>query len=267
MNPLLQPYDDSETARELEAQDYEAETPRALRSEAASVIEMIERAAMNPHIDLDRMERLLQMRERIMAQKAEAAFAEAFAKMQPDLPIIEEKGAITNNSGKVQSTYAKWDDINEGIRPHLAFHGFALNFRINQAQDKVIIRGVLRHNAGHTDEAEITLPVDMTGSKNGVQGVGSTISYGQRYTAKLLLNLSSRKGEDDDGQASGQPESGAVQAAVNAINMVLDTAGLMAWYGNNQAFVSDMSANEQEVIVRTFNARKRKLKEEASTNG
>ena len=39
--------------------------------------------------------------------------------------------------------------------------------------------------------------------KNAVQAIGSSVSYGKRYTASLLLNLTTR-GEDDDGTAAGR---------------------------------------------------------------
>jgi hypothetical protein len=59
------------------------------------------------------------------------------------------------------------------------------------------VTGVLARS-GHREETTITLQHDSTGSKNPVQAVGSTNSYGKRYTAFLLLNIVSR-GEDDDG--------------------------------------------------------------------
>ena len=48
----------------------------------------------------------------------------------------------------------------------------------------------------------MTLPYDSTGSKNTVQSIGSSTSYGKRYTAAALLNLTAR-GEDDDGKTGG----------------------------------------------------------------
>ena len=41
------------------------------------------------------------------------------------------------------------------------------------------------------------LPLDTSGSKNGVQAVGSTVSYGKRYAICALLNIST--GDDTDG--------------------------------------------------------------------
>lgn len=170
-------------------------------SETTAIIQMIERVALNPSVDIDKMERLMQMQERILSKSAEAAFTEAFATMQPELPVIVERGGIKNGRGEIQSTYALWEDINEAIKPVLAKHGFALSFRTGQRDGKIIVTGILRHSAGHSDETTIELMHDSSGSKNAVQAVGSSTSYGKRYTAAALLNLTSR-GEDDDGKAA-----------------------------------------------------------------
>jgi hypothetical protein len=42
---------------------------------------------------------------------------------------------------------------------------------------------VLSHELGHSEETTMTLPLDTSGSKNNVQAVGSSTSYGKRYTA------------------------------------------------------------------------------------
>jgi len=170
--------------------------------ESAAIIQVIERAAMNPDVDIDKMERLLQMQERIMERNAKAAYAADLARMQPDLPIITERGGIKDRSGNIQSTYALWEDINEAIKPVLAKHGFALSFRTGQEEGRITVTGVLSHREGHSEETTMHLPIDTSGSKNSVQAVGSSISYGKRYTAGALLNITSR-GEDDDGKAAG----------------------------------------------------------------
>jgi len=57
--------------------------------------------------------------------------------------------------------------------------------------------------------------VDTSGSKNGVQAVASSVSYGKRYTAGLLLNITTT-GEDDDGNgpaAKITPRVTSAQAA------------------------------------------------------
>lgn len=176
-------------------------------SESAAIIQVIERAAMNPNVDIDKMERLLQMQERIMERNARSAYSAALAEMQPHLPVITEKGKIVVRDKVtkeiIQSTgYALWEDINEAIKPVLAEYGFALSFKTGVMPDgKITVTGILSHRDGHQEETTMALPHDSTGSKNAVQAVGSSTSYGKRYTASALLNITSR-GEDDDGEKS-----------------------------------------------------------------
>lgn len=174
-------------------------------SDAATVLQIIERAASNPQVDIDKLERLLQMRERMQANEAKAAYAAALARLQPKLPIIKERGGIKNNNGVVQSRYALWEDVVGVITPILASEGFALSFRTGNDAGNVVVTGVLSHELGHSEQTSLTLPVDTSGSKNAVQSVGSSTSYGKRYTAAALLNL--RTGElDDDGAAAVSAE-------------------------------------------------------------
>jgi hypothetical protein len=148
-------------------------------SETAAIVQMIERAAMNPAVDIDKMERLLEMQERVMARRAKAAYIDALAAAQSELPIIVERG-----EGHGNIRYALWEDINEAIKPILAKHGFALSFKTGWDGDKISVTGVLAHREGHSEETTMLLPSDTSGSKNAVQAVGSSTSYGKRYTAQ-----------------------------------------------------------------------------------
>lgn len=169
-------------------------------SEAGAIIAMIERAATNPAVDIDKMERLFKMHGDVIARNAKTAYASALAQMQPELPAIVERGKIKISTSNVQS-YARWEDINEAIRPVLAKHGFAITFRVGQVDNKINVTGVLSHREGHSEETTMSLPTDNSGSKNAVQAIGSSTSYGKRYTAAALLNLTSR-GEDDDAKSA-----------------------------------------------------------------
>jgi len=216
------------------------EQPRmpSVVNESAAIITVIERAAMNPNVDIDKMERLLMMQERIIAKNAEQAFNAALAEMQDELPVILETGAIKNSNGKVQSTYAKWEDINEAIKPILRKHGFALTFK-SEINGSVKVTGILTHKAGHREQTEITLPADTSGSKNAVQAVGSTISYGKRYGLCAMLNIST--GDDDDGGLPAHKEPMKMQ------KMLITDARLTA-------AIAKIKAKEytREALLKTF---------------
>ncbi|MDX1117062.1 ERF family protein [Sinorhizobium medicae] len=204
----------------------QAPAPVPAVSESAAIIQVIERAAMNPSVDIDKMERLLQMQERIMERQAKASYMAALAEMQPDLPEIPENG-----KGHGNIKYALWEDINELIKPVLGEHGFSLSFRTGQADGKIIVTGVLSHRDGHSEETTMHLPTDTSGSKNAVQAVGSSTSYGKRYTAQALLNLTSR-GDDDDGKAAGvklisEEQRRELETIISKAE--IDVAGFCAW--------------------------------------
>jgi hypothetical protein len=173
---------------------------------SGGLLGVIARAARDPSVDIDKMERLLEMQERVLAREAKTAYAVALAELQPSLPIISERGKILNKSNQVQSTYAFWEDVNEAIRPMLSEAGFSLSFRTGRAGNDITVTGVLTHRDGHSEETTIALPADASGSKNAVQAVASSTSYGKRYTAFALLNITT-KGEDDDGKKAGDPPS------------------------------------------------------------
>jgi hypothetical protein len=198
--------------------------PPLAASESAAIIQVIERAAMNPNVDIDKMERLLQMQERIMERNARAAYAAAFAEMQPELPEIPEHG-----EGHNKASYALWEDMNALIKPVLAKHGFGISFKPGRDGPNITVTAILTHREGHSEEASMILPVDSSGNKNAVQAVGSSTSYGKRYTASALLNLTSR-GEDDDGKASGAPiEKQAPPSKSSAALKKRDEKGQDAW--------------------------------------
>lgn len=238
-------------------------------SEAGSLLAVISQAATNPAIDVDKLKGLMDLYERITDRSARGAYFAALAEMQPELPVIDENGGIKNNAGVVQSTYAKWEDINDAIRPILHKHGFGLSFRPGRdPQGLVTVTGVLSHRQGHSEEATFTLPVDSSGNKNSVQALGSSMSYGQRYTAKALLNITSRHRDDrdDNGQSAGLSE--VAQRAISDINLAEGADELRAWKTKHYDGVSKIvNAVELRQIIDLYNRRLRAAKQAAPAQG
>lgn len=226
--------------------------------EPSTLLQIISRAASDPAVDIDKMERLMQMHERILTRDAKAAYAKALAEMQPKLPIITERGEIKNNSGNVQSKYALWEDINEAIKPILAEHGFALSFRTGSEGDRIKVTGVLSHRDGHSEETSMPLPADTSGNKNAVQAVASSISYGKRYTCGALLNITSR-GEDDDGRKAGGEKTLSDQQVAD-LKAVLTEVGadipkFLKYLKVNS--IEEIYAKNYEAVVKMAQAKRR----------
>jgi hypothetical protein len=188
--------------------------PRAVAAaDSSSVMAMIGTASKDKTVDVGKMERLVELFERIKKTEQKEAYAAAMVKLKPLLPVIDRRGRIVvrakdahgNRTGAVQqdTPYALWEDIDEAITPVLHDCGFALTFRTgNEADGRLRVTAVLQHERGHFEETTMALPFDTSGSKNNVQAIGSSTSYGKRYTACAILNIRTR-GEDDDGIKGG----------------------------------------------------------------
>lgn len=186
-----------------------------------SLLEVIAKAARDPNVDIDKMERLVEMQERVQARDAEQAFNVAFAAMQPNLPHITVKNKIVHG-GKVISEYADWPSISAAITPILSEFGFSLNFGgSNDANEKTTV-AKLRHVQGHMETNAITLPHDTSGAKNKVQAIGSSSTYGQRYSACPLVGVVVHGADDDGAAAAGKPRELAADALVSEIMVTSD---------------------------------------------
>lgn len=171
----------------------------------AREVSMFERLALDPSVDVGKLEKLIEMQERIMRHNAKAAFNAAFAKMQPAIPEVDEKGKIVAK-GSVRSTYARLEDIHAAIKPILAAHGFAIRHRTEFPKDGLIrVVGILSHEQGHAEESIFEAPMDRSEYRTDIQSMGSTVSYGRRYTTLDLLNIATRN-QDNDGSTAGRPQ-------------------------------------------------------------
>jgi hypothetical protein len=214
----------------------------------------MERSLADPGADLDRLDRVAVIYERALARETEQAFVRSLIQMQRRLPVLDELGEVTDESGAVKSTYASWEDTVETIRPILFRHGFALSFRPGiSARGEPMVVGVLRHEAGHKEEAELVLPADVSGGKNPVQAVGSSLSYGQRYVTKLLLNLASRKLDDDDGQLAGSVQ--AERDAIVEINGLEAEDAFPAWKRANRRRLGELTPASFQRVIGCYNTR------------
>ncbi len=151
---------------------------------ANNLLTMIADAARDPNMNVEKMERLMAMHERLVANQQRTAFMAAMGRLTPKLPEI-----------------ARLEDIDRAIRPLIAEEGFSMSFDSIPVDGKVRVTCKLSHAEGHFETKQIDLPLDNSGSKNGAQSVISTVSYGRRALVKMFFNLI-EAGEDTDGNSA-----------------------------------------------------------------
>lgn len=181
-----------------------------------SIMAVISRAAADPSCDIDKMERLLQMHERMEAKGAEQAFNAAMARMQCEMPTVFE-GSVNSHT---KNTYATLDDINRAVKAVMQAHGFAVTFKVEHVASGVRVTGILMHSAGHREETTLLLPIDTGPGRSTVQAVGSSVTYGKRYVMCALLNITTGDAPDDDG-AGAAPEPTVTPAQAKQIEALL----------------------------------------------
>lgn len=175
-----------------------------LERPAEDLLSVIARAVADPRMNVEKMERLLGMHERILAEQRKTAFMAAMSRLQARLPQITKEGRIVVK-GTERSRYARIEDIDVAIRPLLAEEGFAFSFDSESGDGKAFkLSAKLSHREGHSETKFLFLPLDSSDYRTPVQSIGSTLSYGKRYLIKMHLNLVER-GEDDDGQGGAIP--------------------------------------------------------------
>lgn len=172
---------------------------------------LFERLAVDPNVTVEKLERLIAMQEHILEVNAKSAFNAAFSLMQPEIPVIDEQGRI-EVKGTLRSTYATLEDIHDVIKPITARHGFAIRHRTEWPADKpgvIRIVGILSHKDGHAEESTFEAPMDRSDYRTDIQSMGSTVSYGRRYTTLDLLNIATRKADNDGQKPAAKPEAPA----------------------------------------------------------
>jgi hypothetical protein len=174
-------------------------------SPVAQGLAMIERASRDPSVDVAKMMGLQEMQFRMLDRFAEEEWNAAISSM-PKLRVARN-GTISLGEGKDGKSravpFAKWEDMAEIIEPLLKERQLFLTFdSVPKEGGGMIITGTLRHRSGHKESASIPLAIDTGPGRNNLQAMGSTLSYGKRYTAEMLLMIV-RIGADDDGKAGG----------------------------------------------------------------
>lgn len=181
----------------------EPKAPAVPQSESAALISMIERAARDPEVNIDKMERLFEMHEKMLDRQAVAAFAAAMAAAQAEMPTV----AKNKTNDQTRSKYADLYAIADIALPVIHKHGFGLSFSECKATDPncMGIACTASHRDGHSREYQFNVPLDGTGlkgnaNKTATHAYGSTFTYGRRYATCGVFNIVV---EDRDGNNPG----------------------------------------------------------------
>jgi hypothetical protein len=188
--------------------------------QAVTPMQMVFQAVTNGS-SVEVVEKLMGLQERWQANQARMAFDQAMSDAKAKIPVILKRsnvaydvkakndgnnGPANNNArpDKVDFDYETLGDIATTINPILSESGLSYRYRSKQENGLISVTCIVTHREGHCEETTLAAGADTSGKKNGIQSIGSTVSYLQRYTLKLALGLAAAK--DDDGKAADPDE-------------------------------------------------------------
>jgi ERF superfamily len=184
--------------------------PASLSDSSSTVLALIEKLALDPRADVEKLERMMAMYQQLKAKEAELAYNAAKARILKKLvgiKIVKNRPVLCEiEKGKPQKgtyeafKYAPLEEIDRHLRPLLAEEDMDLSYSDEPREGGgILIRGRLKHlPSGHYEDSFMPAPLDTTGGKSDVQAVGSTNSFLRRYVACNIFNIVV-VGDDDDG--------------------------------------------------------------------
>lgn len=132
----------------------------------------------------------------------EKAFLKAFLALQSELPELQRTEKVGTN-GHTYS-YTPLPVMRKILQPLLTRHGFMFAWDSKEvSNNKMEYTCILTHIDGHSKSSSIIAEKDNTADMNNIQAIGSTSTYMQRYTLKMVLGLTSAD-DDDDGRSAGK---------------------------------------------------------------
>lgn len=155
----------------------------------------------------DTLERLWALQEKYEANEARKAYHKAMAEFKRNPPEIEKDARVdyTSQKGRTQYNHATLGNVSEKINRALSEHGLSATWKTDQANGQIKVTCTITHELGYSESTSLESPPDISGGKNGIQAIGSTVSYLQRYTILALTGLSTKE-QDDDGRKAQAPK-------------------------------------------------------------
>jgi len=141
----------------------------------STVLTLIERLALDPHADVEKLEHIMAMYERLKAKEAELAYNAAkgrILKKLAGIKIVKNESVlyeIDKRKGTHQAfKYAPLEEIDKHLRPLLVKEDMDLSYSAEPGEGSdILIRGRLKHlPGGHYEDFFMPAPPDTTGGKS-----------------------------------------------------------------------------------------------------
>jgi len=136
------------------------------------------------------LEKMLDLLERQQSRDAEREFAQAFNRLQAEMPRIIAATTVPDRDGNQKYKFAKYEDIMAGVRPLLLKHGFTVSFSMTYTEGRIAQECTLRHVGGHSQRNSFAVRIGKgPPGASEPQADGAASTYAKRFALCNALNI------------------------------------------------------------------------------
>ena len=195
-----------------------------VKKQDSSVDSLISQA-ISSNANVDVMEKLFSLREKMKAEQAKEAFVTALGNFQAQCPVIEKTKKVMNKDGvTVRYQFAPLDSIVKQIQKPLQNNGLSydwdtINDKVNKTMKAIC---TVTHTLGHSKQSEFEIPIDPEGYMTAPQKVASALTFAKRYSLCNALGISTA---DEDTDATDVNKEKNAKSPKAKIMIALRTLG------------------------------------------
>lgn len=182
-------------------------------------------------IDVTQIGQMMELQERWEANQAKKAYVAAMSRFRGEPVSIEKTKRVNyiSSKGEVDYYHADLADVSKAVTPILSKHGLSFSWSTNQSSNGIAVTCTITHIQGHSESVTLAASADISGGKNSIQAIGSTVTYLQRYTLLAICGLAASD-IDNDGQTDSPQENSnsEIDKALNYLNGIQTIEGLKA---------------------------------------
>lgn len=219
--------------------------------------QMLQSFLANPEAvkNVEVAERMFALCERAEARNAERMFAEAFARVQDEMPRVIADTPVPDKFGNVKYSYARLDDIFALASPIIRKHGFTVTFSSDIKDDRVIQTCTVQHIGGHKRTNQYMARIGsgpIHASPAQADGAAATYAKRQAFCDAWMIVVD----HDTDGRADARDEGAPItweqcQYLEEQINETgSDKAAFLKFAG--AATIPEIGANRYDSLVKAL---------------
>ncbi len=157
---------------------------------------------LEKNVDLEKIEKMLELQAKWDAIQAEKAFTIAMTEFKSNAPVITRD----KENSQYGSFYTTLGNLVNSSLPKMSECGLSHKWNVEQSE-QIKVTCIVTHKDGHREPTSMSGPPDDSGKKNPIQQIKSTVTYLKAATFESAMGLASSDANvDDDGNGAGSQE-------------------------------------------------------------